>query len=181
MEDDTPRSIGYGSPRDDRFYTPRAFIRSNSNSNSDEWITPRQQNVYNSDGEFQTPRTIAEFAEKKSGGLRSSIMYNSEEKQYSHQIAPGKSHKHNPYTYKASQIYNHKDEPVEEGEEEDPNPGYDAAKISKKDIEDIFSFTRHGRCEEIEKLLNKGVPVDIRVLLIHLIFYFIFILFFLKK
>eukprot|EP01032_Pedospumella_encystans_P036616 gene36616-41445_t len=39
-EEDAPRSarsVGYGSPRDDRFYTPRTVARSNSNSNSEEW------------------------------------------------------------------------------------------------------------------------------------------------
>lgn len=34
--------------------------------------------------------------------------------------------------------------------------------ISEKDVEDMFSYARHGRCEEIEKMLNKGIPVDVK-------------------
>jgi ankyrin repeat protein len=57
-------------------------------------------------------------------------------------------------------------------EEEEENEGYArdakefddllASGIDENDIEDIFSFARHGRIEEIEKLLHKGVPVDVR-------------------
>ena len=32
---------------------------------------------------------------------------------------------------------------------------------SKKDIESIFSYTRHGRIQEVDKLLSKGVPPDV--------------------
>ena len=38
-----------------------------------------------------------------------------------------------------------------------PGPG-----LSEADVLDIFSFARHGRAEEIERLLNRGVPVDVR-------------------
>ena len=34
--------------------------------------------------------------------------------------------------------------------------------LSEADVLDIFSFARHGRVEEIERLLNRGVPVDVR-------------------
>lgn len=55
---DTPRSIGYGSPRDERFYTPRSVMRGNS-SNSDEWgQTPRFETPRY--GEYNTPRGMAE-------------------------------------------------------------------------------------------------------------------------
>lgn len=33
---------------------------------------------------------------------------------------------------------------------------------NEDDIELIFSYARHGRKEEIEKLLNRGIPVDVR-------------------
>lgn len=33
---------------------------------------------------------------------------------------------------------------------------------SKKDIESIFSFTRHGRIDEVDNLLKRGVPPDIK-------------------
>ena len=34
--------------------------------------------------------------------------------------------------------------------------------ISEEDVSDLFSFARHGRVEEIERMLNRGVPVDVR-------------------
>jgi hypothetical protein len=37
-----------------------------------------------------------------------------------------------------------------------------AAGLSEKDVEDVFSYARHGRCEEIERLFSKGLPVDVR-------------------
>lgn len=32
----------------------------------------------------------------------------------------------------------------------------------QSEVDDIFSYARHGRVEEIEKLLGKGLPVDVR-------------------
>ena len=37
-----------------------------------------------------------------------------------------------------------------------------AAGMSDKDVDDIFSYARHGRVDEIERLLDKGIPVDVR-------------------
>jgi hypothetical protein len=37
-----------------------------------------------------------------------------------------------------------------------------AAGLNEKDVEDVFSYARHGRCEEIERLFSKGLPVDVR-------------------
>ena len=34
--------------------------------------------------------------------------------------------------------------------------------VNEQDIEDIFSYARHSRCDDIERLLNRGVPVDVR-------------------
>lgn len=42
------------------------------------------------------------------------------------------------------------------------NKNQNSNAFTEEDVEDIFSFARHGRCEEIEKLLNKGIPVDLR-------------------
>jgi hypothetical protein len=76
LDEETPRSgrsIGY-SPRDDRFFTPRTVARSNSNSNSEEWVTPRYETPrygvppgYNSqsDNEFQTPRDTERKTDRK--------------------------------------------------------------------------------------------------------------------
>ena len=37
-----------------------------------------------------------------------------------------------------------------------------AAGMTDTDVEDVFSFARHGRVDEIDKLLDKGIPVDVR-------------------
>ena len=37
-----------------------------------------------------------------------------------------------------------------------------AAGMTDQDVDDIFSYARHGRVDEIDKLLDKGIPVDVR-------------------
>jgi hypothetical protein len=37
-----------------------------------------------------------------------------------------------------------------------------AAGMTEEDVDDIFSFARHGRVDEIDRLLDKGIPVDVR-------------------
>ena len=37
-----------------------------------------------------------------------------------------------------------------------------AAGLSESDVDDVFSSARHGRVDEIEKLLERGLPVDVR-------------------
>jgi hypothetical protein len=37
-----------------------------------------------------------------------------------------------------------------------------ASGLSERDVEDVFSYARHGRVEEIERLFTKGLPVDVR-------------------
>ena len=34
--------------------------------------------------------------------------------------------------------------------------------LTENDVEDIFSYARHGRCEEVESLFDRGIPVDVR-------------------
>ena len=34
--------------------------------------------------------------------------------------------------------------------------------ISEQDVEDIFSYARHGRINDIERLLDRGIPVNVR-------------------
>jgi len=34
--------------------------------------------------------------------------------------------------------------------------------VSAEDVEDIFRFARHGRCEEMERLLDMGIPINVR-------------------
>lgn len=112
----TPRS-DYGTPRDDRFLSPRLqMVRNNSSTNSDEWLTPRSS-PSQSDGEFNTPR----LTENDLSSI-TKTSYNKEKENYNN-------------------------EDVE---------------ISVSDVEDIFSYARHGRSDDIERLLQCGVPVDVR-------------------
>ena len=39
---------------------------------------------------------------------------------------------------------------------------YASEEVSRKDIQDIFSFTRHGRVDKVDSLLQRGVNVDTR-------------------
>jgi len=34
--------------------------------------------------------------------------------------------------------------------------------ISEQDVEDIFSYARHGRIADVERLLDRGIPVNVR-------------------
>lgn len=136
MDSDTPRS-GYGTPRDDRFYTPRSFSHSNS-SNSDEWTTPRDASFkggpgYNSqsDSEYKTPRLEQDDAFHSSRSSASPRQYQPSEAKASGSLA--------------------------DREEEDFSQF-----VSDQDVEDIFSYARHGRCDDIDRLLNRGIPVDVR-------------------
>jgi hypothetical protein len=42
-----------------------------------------------------------------------------------------------------------------------PAAGWQAA-VTPEEVEDVFSFARHNRVEDIERLLDRGVPVDVR-------------------
>jgi Ankyrin repeats (many copies) len=49
-------------------------------------------------------------------------------------------------------------------EEGDENNTYSAGAggLNEQDVQDIFSYARHGRVDDMERLLNRGVPVDVR-------------------
>lgn len=181
IEEDTPRS--YTSPRDDRFFTPRTIARSNSASNSDEWISPR---------EFQTPRSSRDSDRKdrayppnhpyaNSNVNTSKEFYNpndyyhgasSQSKQAyydskgshyppypqagHHASAPSKGPSSSRRQYIAEE------EDADHYHTRDDNETHVAQSFLDYDLEEIFSFARHGRCEEIDKLLDQGLPVDIR-------------------
>ena len=266
---DTPRSsrsLGYGSPRDERFYTPRTVARENSASNSDEWQTPRYESPrfetpryetprYGSDGEFQTPRMFESDrkgdigrlnALRRSGSFKdeaasaaasagagskmmpprgrlsreNSRSYSNEQQLYSSQAkgsgglgaydgsGTASIKEVDPYDYDADSKYSptgttvgprsgldpspsnytnygegggaylashylqqDQQQPVlqegQEGVELEDEVDYialdlAAAGLSENDVEDVFSYARHGRLEEIERLFAKGLPVDVR-------------------
>lgn len=227
---DTPRSArshGYGSPRDERFFTPRTVARENSASNSDEWGTPRYEPSprfetprYGSDGEFVTPRMFDADRKAEGGGGRLNALrrsgsfkddaggagnssskmlpprgraYSSDlQPQYEYasqakSVGPGAAYKDvDPYDYDDGQaepyLQQHSDhsQHQQHQQQESPPPQYikenneledeidyialdlAAAGLSEHDVEDVFSYARHGRLEEIERLFNKGLPVDVR-------------------
>jgi ankyrin repeat protein len=37
-----------------------------------------------------------------------------------------------------------------------------AQSLSESDVEDIFSFARHERCADIERMLDRGIPINVR-------------------
>lgn len=202
IDEDTPRSarsVGYGSPRDDRFFTPRTVARSNSNSNSEEWVTPRYETPrynnagYNSqsDGEFQTPRDTDRKMDRKEiypTLMRRNSKTDSPRIYENPYLAPGKGTYQREYVPAGSKEYgtggyakeSHNPPPsqytqsparpkaqskyIEDIEEEEEYVALDlaAAGLSEKDVEDVFSYARHGRCEEMERLFSKGLPVDVR-------------------
>lgn len=163
--DDTPRSLT--SPRDDRFYTPRTIARSNSASNSDEWQTPRHES------DFITPRSYydadrKDYRQSSFGSSAKDSEYSTSYASQAKQFYGGANHNHEEpqpgsarYATHARFSHTRRNYIAEEEEYEDYNDVQPTA-IDEDDIEDMFSFARHGRIEEIERLLDKGVPVDVR-------------------
>lgn len=161
MDDDTPRS--YASPRDDRFFTPRTIARSNSaTSNSDEWNSPR---------DYQTPRTYD--TDRKDSGRLSQRSNGSKDGGVSYGGGPAVdvrgyyANSYDQYQYQTQPRPQAQAKASERDEKQFADEAAavsssSSAHVSEQDIEDIFSFTRHGRAEEIERLLSKGIPVDIR-------------------
>lgn len=133
IDDETPRSSNFGTPRDDRFFTPRASF---SRSSSEEWVTPRGALVERkgSDPEFLTPRGNFDTTDRsyKTGYT-------------------------DPQSRESSSSY-------ADNEENDDTVAAAIMKgtTSEADIEDIFSYTRHGRGNDVERLLDKGIPINIR-------------------
>mmetsp|Transcript_19156 Transcript_19156/g.32064 ORF Transcript_19156/g.32064 Transcript_19156/m.32064 type:complete len:112 (-) Transcript_19156:565-900(-) len=107
--DETPRSVGYGTPRDDRFYTPRG---ANDYRNS------------SSEGDYGTPRDNKDTHE-------------------SEYLVP------NPHNY-----WNEIATSNNEDFEEDESAFGIMEGVSEKDVEDIFSYARHGRVESVERLVR---------------------------
>jgi hypothetical protein len=251
LDADTPRSVGYGSPRDDRFFTPRTAGRhslSSNSANSDEWLSPRfetprygetprsqfggtPRSQTSEDGDYETPRTFenervkvdrrevyppvnrtgdsprnphlgaqgksldregregrdgrGDYAyskesygdggggggyvhahnqghnqspgpsgrraeSKEEGGSTGSTRYGSTRNGAGHGDHGGHGDKDgSAYVQSAQSVYEQLDPVLPAG-------------LSSGDVEDVFSYARHGRVEEIESLFTKGLPVDVR-------------------
>lgn len=61
----------------------------------------------------------------------------------------------NPYPNRSNTIH----EIQENTETEEYTLGYG---VSENDVEELFSYARHGRIIEIERSLDKGIPIDVR-------------------
>ena len=136
--EDTPRSeFGFGTPRDDRFYTPRGI---QPNSSSDEWQTPRN-GPYNSDGDYGTPRDCKEPTPRDLKGDKDGGYIVADPHNYWNDVAA--------------------DSKYQQDEEEEVTMGIMEG-VSEQDVEDIFSYARHGRCTDLERLLDRGIPLNVR-------------------
>jgi hypothetical protein len=144
-----------GSKVDDRFYTPRAQASTARSTGS--YGTPRSHRSSvaesSSDGEFVTPRSFMPSS-NSIGDIRLERR----------NLIPPHHHQHRTRHFLFDR----------DGDEENLGQGHwmtdvesdmsyqPVVKPSRKDIESIFSFTRHGRIEEVNDLLTRGVPIDVR-------------------
>ena len=170
--EDTPRSLTANSPRDDRFFTPRQY---SSHSSSDEYVTPRQGSTatnrlphYRShlaaseEDQWATPRSGR--GTPRSGRDNAHAEGKDASRSYD-------SHKHGGFDYKYNQAeYNRPDEKAQDEFGVDID-GFDVDEavlsgmvdnVTEQDVEDIFSYARHGRCADIERLLDRGIPINVR-------------------
>lgn len=189
--DDTPRSGGFGTPRDDRFFTPRAFS-TNTSSSGEEWITPRRDAnlTSQSDVDYDTPRGGTDnngqfyaqpdrwYRGSMNGGnngqgnnipvRKSSISHNNNNQNYWDEKKSGGNGKRVSINRREDAVdyddeekgrYDHKDDEEDIAETLAVNLAQGA---TSEDVEDIFSYARHGRTNDIERLLDRGVPVNVR-------------------
>lgn len=189
IDADTPRSTGFGTPRDDRFHTPRAHASSNVSS-GDEWQTPRgihasdiKYGGVSSDGEYVTPR--AAFPQDSNAYRMSSSMNTDYDPHIARMRSRPQSGRAETKQQVSSQFvnsdrqsnstqsqinnnsfYNSSSPKHSNGRSNgiivENNSSKDLGYIENYDVEDIFSYARHGRCDDIEKLLDRCVPVDVR-------------------
>jgi hypothetical protein len=150
--EDTPRSDFGGTPRDDRFYTPRGI---QTQSSSDEWQTPRNgpPQAYNSDGDYGTPREVFLNGTPREFKGATPRDYKGDKNDGYGYVVPDP---HNYWNGVAS------DSKHQEQEEEDEAALGLMEGVSEQDVEDIFSYARHGRCNDLERLLDRGIPLNVR-------------------
>lgn len=164
---------------DERFSTPRASARTGgytSSSGDELWATPRNTTARSQlSDDYGTPRDVWGVGDDSPGYYssrpqRAESKYGEGYEYYNEtQTAPSKQamgggytinmqDKYEEYGYVAAEEGTYYSETHKE-ELSDPTTPIG---ISDPDIEDIFSFARHNRSHELEGLLDKGVPVDVR-------------------
>ncbi|KAJ1458863.1 ankyrin repeat-containing domain protein [Pelagophyceae sp. CCMP2097] len=166
--------VADGKGVDDRFYTPRQLSGRGSSEEGDVWVSPRtsaRSTHTESDNEFyatprehhSTPRTA--WAGEAKGGYgappphQSSSRGDSEAKSSSHHrppaAAPWRGAEPKSATLWSASV---KDEPARRDLAVPPrlNAEFDTS------VDDIFSFARHNRVDDVDRLLLRGVPPDVR-------------------
>lgn len=157
------------STTDERFYTPRAQASTARSTGS--YGTPRSYRSSiassSSDGEYATPRN----AVHQHSGI------NVPRPDRRHLIPPHHHYPNQEFVYGSHnnhQFTNNFGFDQVKGDEENLGQGQfrslgredlnfrQMIKPSKNDIESVFSFTRHGRIEEVDNILTRGIPPDVR-------------------
>ena len=167
------------SKADERFYTPRAQASTARSTGS--YGTPRSYRSSSiasssSDGEYATPRNSdASVTSARHQHFVASTLPRADRRNL---IPPQHHHSQgdNLCSFSSADQTNHFQFDQEIGDEEsrgedrqyrgigreNNNQFKSVIEPSKEDIESIFSYTRHGRIEDVDNLLSRGVPPDIR-------------------
>jgi hypothetical protein len=163
-------SEGGGTPRDERFATPRTFrsqgsSKSDSKSTEENWQTPRQTLLHrqssinsNSDFDFRSPRGML------SSEAESWPDYNPLPSARSHSSNSELNQYTAEYGYPEAKGSSRSSRPLNSHPEEEEEPitlGV-AEGLTEQDVVDIFRYARHGRIDDMEYLLNRGIPIHIR-------------------
>ena len=139
------------SKSDERFYTPRAQASTARSTGS--YGTPRSYRssvASSSDSDYATPRNIPACNHKFG-------------RTFERCLIPPRSHQ-DKRSFRSNNQHFRFDQQDIDGDEEQGIQSQHVLNgtISKRDIDNIFSFTRHGRIDEVDTLLRRGVPPDIR-------------------
>lgn len=172
------------TPRDERFVTPRTTARSQSSKSdsksesTDIWATPRttagggvrrqaSMNSNQSDLEYETPRYLEDGAilmgpphtarsSGSNGELNQYISSSEEKSNYSYRGHYASTNEESKSSIELGMrrlsVHSEIDEEalgVTEG-------------FSEEDVESVFRNARHGRTDDMELLLSRGIPVNVR-------------------
>ena len=121
---------------DDRFYTPRAQAPLSNRSQTHHSITPRS-----SRGEVHSTRSF------------SSSEFHAGRSIHSARVERGGA------TYVAGRRDRHHQQQQQSYADIDLEPGF---ALEHQIVGDLFSLARHGKADEVNKILRMGVPVDTR-------------------
>jgi hypothetical protein len=177
----------YGTPRDDRFAGRVDY----SSSGDEGWKTPKDRSSRSSslcyspdrfsdyeyksarDDQFHSCRSqgLSTFSSARSGRRNSAVSLTHSSRSNDAYSYGDRSERSDISDLEdEDHLYLQYAEGKNEGKYERDAKSSGAADVGQQpfggftgqDIEDIFSYTRHGRLEDIERLLDQGVPVDVR-------------------